>query len=196
MIEWDLESVASLPDVSNFFRGAVAAKRWAFAADWARFAVLKEQGGIYLDLDVELVQPIEKLPTGEWVAGEWLPNGAVSMNPGSGIALEQNSPIARAMLDHYAKAEFGDKQTVGEVLRNLDIWRRGASINVLPPEVMSPIDNAGKMHRTERTVGIHWYAMSWASPKQRILQWLSWHGMRPLVDLLVTAKHVVRRRRT
>ena len=60
---------------------------------------------------------------------------------------------------------------------------------VLAPEVLSAIDMKGHVHETEATLGIHHYALSWGGPKRKILQWLSWHGFRWLVDLAVWLKH-------
>lgn len=183
--EWSLSNLSDLSNLPNFFRGAVAARNWAFASDVIRFAALREFGGVYLDFDQELVRPIEDLMKGEWCAGERLVSGGVGCAPGAGIALEKGSPLAQAMLDYYAAHDFSDKRTVGEILEGLEGLR---GLEVLDPEVMSPIGVDGKMHRTERTVGIHWYAMSWASPQRRIAKWLSWHGMRPLVDFLLRLK--------
>ena len=184
--EWNLSNLSNL---SNFYLAAVAARKWAMVSDWARMRVLKEFGGIYLDLDVELVKPIGELPDGEWVAGEWTASGEVWMNPGSGIALEKDSPIAAGMLEKYARLEFDLNREmmtwINESLKGLE------GLEVLDPEVMSPIGIDGKMNRTERTVGIHWYAMSWASPKRKIAKWLSWHGLRFVVDALLFLKRLV-----
>ena len=183
--EWNISNLLNL---SNFFRDAVVARKWAMASDWARMAVLKEHGGIYLDLDVELVAPVERLPKGEWVAGEWTVRGDVWMNPGSGLALEKDSPVAVDMLERYAQLAFDPNremmtwinESLAEVMSD-----RGRVLRVLAPEVMSPIGIDGKLHRTEKTVGIHWYAMSWASPRRKIAKWLSWHGLRPAVDFML-----------
>lgn len=196
--EWDLKNLGvdgsgscTKDGIPSFVRKAVEARKWAMVSDWARMWALKECGGIYLDLDVELVKPIGKLPDGEWVAGEWTASGEVWMNPGSGIALEKDSPIARAMLERYDGLAFDPNREmmtwINESLRGL------TGLRVLHPETMSPIGVDGKMHRTEKTVGIHWYAMSWASPKQKILQWMSWHGMRPLIDALLVLRNHVRK---
>lgn len=40
---------------------AYRAKKWAFVTDYARFRILYEYGGIYLDTDVELVKPLDSL---------------------------------------------------------------------------------------------------------------------------------------
>lgn len=181
--EWNLSNLSSF---SDFFRDAVAARKWAMASDWARMAVLKEHGGIYLDLDVELVAPIGRLPRGEWVAGEWTPRGEVWMNPGSGIALEKDSPVAVDMLEKYARLEFDPhREMMVWINESLKRGERGERLRVLEPEVMSPIGIDGKLHRTEKTVGVHWYAMSWASPSRRLSKWLSWHGLRPIVDFML-----------
>lgn len=177
--EWRLCDCVNPP---AFFREAVRRKRWAFAADWVRFKALYDEGGVYCDLDFELVQPFDA--ESEFVAGQWLPGGAKGMEPAI-IALEQGSPIAKAMLDYYETATFDGGTTVGEILATLDEAR---ALKVLDPEVMSPIGIDGRIHRTERTIGIHWYEMSWASPRRRIARWLSWHGMRPLVELLLRLK--------
>lgn len=40
---------------------AYDARRWAFVADYARLKILYEQGGIYMDTDVELLRPLDDL---------------------------------------------------------------------------------------------------------------------------------------
>lgn len=194
--EWNLENLGvgdscscTKDEIPSFVLKAIAARKWAMVSDYVRMWVLKEFGGIYLDLDVELVKPIGELPDGEWVAGEWTANGGTWMNPGSGIALEKDSPIARAMLERYDGLAFDPNREmmtwINESLRGL------TGLKVLDPEVMSPIGIDGKLHRTERTVGIHRYAMSWASPGRKIAKWLSWHGLRPLVDALLFLRRLV-----
>ena len=45
--EWNLSNLSilsNLSNLSNFCLAAVAARKWAFAADWVRMAVLKECG--------------------------------------------------------------------------------------------------------------------------------------------------------
>lgn len=45
----------------EFVKRAIEARKWAFAADVARLDVLYEYGGIYMDLDVEIYQPLDDL---------------------------------------------------------------------------------------------------------------------------------------
>lgn len=36
-------------------------KKWAFVSDYARLKIVYEQGGIYMDVDVELIKPLDEL---------------------------------------------------------------------------------------------------------------------------------------
>ena len=182
--EWTLDEVRRAATAGEiacpppFFDEAIKAKKWAFAADWARFAALLAEGGIYFDCDVELVKPLD-VP-GEFVSSQWLPGGRIGLEPAV-LALEKGSVLAREMVGFYAGAPFDTSRTVGEIMAEV-IRRKGLSLEVLPPEVFCPIGVDGVVHATERTVGIHRCAMSWASPQRKIARWLSWHGMRGFVD--------------
>ena len=178
------------PDFEIRVRAAAAedaALTPAFWSDRERFRALYEEGGVYFDLDVELVAPIGDLLDREWCAGEWLPDGSARANPGSGIALAKGSPVAKAMLDYYAEHGFDRKTTVGEVFERVCPGRPPR----LPPEVFSPVDGAGRLCRTGATRGIHWYAMSWSPLRNRLARWLAWHGARPLLSLLVRLKNLI-----
>jgi len=177
-----------LPQPPKFFYDAVKSRKWAFAADWLRFAALMSEGGIYLDCDVELLKPLTA--NKEFVAGQWMPNGNVGLEPAV-LALEKNSAIARAMVEFYDSASFDANRTTGEIMEEI-LVRVGLSIEVRPPEVFCPIDINGRCRKTENTVGIHHYAMSWVSGRRKLAQWLSWHGMRPLVDMLLQLRHKIR----
>lgn len=180
--EWD-EIPAGAP---KYVQDALAARKWAFASDWLRFWILEKEGGVYLDYDVELVAPFEKLPEGEWCAAEWMKHGEWGYNPGSGIALEAGSRIACNMLMWYAAAEFGTEKTVGDVMREfLGPPEFAEGVRILPPEVMSPTDWHGKVRRNENTIAIHHYALSWITSRRRFARWLSWHGFDWMVQALL-----------
>ena len=181
-------STGEIAPVPPFFEGAIGAKKWAFAADWVRFAVLLAEGGLYLDCDVELVKPLDA-PC-EFVSSQWLPDGSVGLAP-EVISLDKGSAIAREMVDFYAGAPFDAKRTIGEIMSEV-LHRTGLFLEVLPPEVFCPIGVDGVVHATERTIGIHHCEMSWAPIRRKIARWLSWHGMRPLVDWLLRLKRACR----
>ena len=180
--EWGAGDIPAL-DPPQFVRDALAAGKWAFAADWLRFAALHAEGGVYFDMDVELVAKL--VVDGEFVAGQWTPGGSVAPEPAA-MALERGSPVAAAMVGRYAADTLAAAATAGEALA-AELDRSGLKVRILPPEVFCPIDVDGTMRRTDRTIGIHRCAMSWCSWRRRLARWLSWHGMRPFVDLVLRA---------
>jgi len=191
--EWNIDEVRRASDageiapVPRFFEDAVKARKWAFAADWVRFAVLHAYGGLYFDYDVELLKPVEV--GGEFVAGQWMPNGSIGAEPAV-LALEKGSEVAKAMVDFYADAPFDVSRTTGVILESL-LGRNGLYVEVLDPEVFCPIGIDGTSHATDRTVGVHRYAMSWATKRRKFARWLSWHGMRGVVDGLLSLRRGV-----
>ena len=187
--EWSEDELrAAAKDVgagTAFFDAAIAAGKWAMASDWARMVALYAEGGTYLDLDVELVAPMERLPDGEWVSGEMTASGSVWMNPGGGIALGKCSVVAHHMLNAYESLAFDPKR---EMMPWINARLSETVLTTLDPKVMSPIGMDGRARITERTVGIHHYAMSWATPRQRLMQWMSWHGMRWIIDFALKVR--------
>ena len=57
-IKWDHENYKT---DNVFCNEALSVKNWAFASDYGRCDVLRKYGGIYLDLDVELIKPLDDL---------------------------------------------------------------------------------------------------------------------------------------
>ncbi len=59
VVRWDESNF----DVSccRYASAAYNAGKWAFVADYARFKILHEHGGVYFDVDVELLAPIDDL---------------------------------------------------------------------------------------------------------------------------------------
>ena len=178
--EWTAADLAAL-DPPPFVDEAMRRGKWAFAADWLRFAALAAEGGVYLDYDVELVRPL--VVEGEFVAGQWLPGGKVGIEPAV-LALEKGSAVAAAMVKEFAHARFDTSRTAGERLEEA-LAANGLALKVLPPEVFCPIDIDGTLRATDATIGIHHYAMAWAGPVRRFARWLSWHRMRRAVDALL-----------
>lgn len=186
--EWRDEDFYSLSPPA-FALSAVAARKWAFAADWLRFASLYAEGGVYFDSDMELVAPLEV--DASFVAGQFMPGGGTGPEPAA-MALEKGSPVAAAMLEEYARLEFDMSRTVGEILTEV-LEKKGLSLEMKRREVFCPIDLCGKMHITPETVGIHRCAMSWIGPGRRFARWLSWHGMRFAVDAFLAARNFLSR---
>jgi len=57
LVAWD---ASAAPD-SAFYRKMLRQKKWAFASDYLRLYALYHHGGIYLDLDVEVIKSFDPL---------------------------------------------------------------------------------------------------------------------------------------
>ena len=59
ILEWNMDNYdyAKHP----FMKKAIKEKKWAFASDYARLDVIYHQGGIYLDMDMELLHSLNSL---------------------------------------------------------------------------------------------------------------------------------------
>ena len=67
IIRWDESSFPV--DEYSWVQAAIKEKRYAFAADFIRLKVLYEYGGVYMDVDVELIKPIDSYLTDGFVSG-------------------------------------------------------------------------------------------------------------------------------
>lgn len=67
-------------DQFTWVREALTAKKYAFAADFVRLWVLKNEGGAYIDTDVEILKEISPCLTNGFVCGAMIPH-IVSENP-------------------------------------------------------------------------------------------------------------------
>src|SRR5690606_25049094 len=45
----------------RYTKEAYKNKKYAFVSDFARFYILREYGGVYLDVDVEIIKPLDDL---------------------------------------------------------------------------------------------------------------------------------------
>jgi len=79
--EWGNDFVQTTEN--RYVREAFAHRKWAFVSDWVRLAVLAQQGGFYLDTDVEANRSFDALCDGRFVAGWERQNGKTLV--GSGI---------------------------------------------------------------------------------------------------------------
>ena len=84
---------------------ALEHRKWAFASDWVRLAVLERYGGFYLDTDVELNRPLDPLCANRFVAGWEVQNGRTLV--GSGIlGSVPGGEVVRGLLSLYDGLPF------------------------------------------------------------------------------------------
>lgn len=165
----------------DYVREAYEAKKWAFVSDYARLDIIYQNGGIYLDTDVELIKPLDvflKLPAFLGVEA----TGSVAT--GLGFGAEKGNVVIADMLAEYNgchfKLEDGTYDTTPCPIRNTNaLEKRGYTIavkeiwetddvTIFPVEYFCPIDyKTGVMKIQDKTYSIHHYSASWYTDENR-----------------------------
>lgn len=98
---WNMETYK--PDRCLFFEQAIEHKNWAFASDYARADLLYRYGGIYMDLDVEMLRPIDDLLYNDaYMSFESLDR----IECGSGMGSRPGHPIIKEICESYEKRPY------------------------------------------------------------------------------------------
>lgn len=59
----------NIPPLNAFAQRAYREKQWAFVSDYLRFSILQQNGGIYLDTDMEVLKPLDDLLDSTFFSG-------------------------------------------------------------------------------------------------------------------------------
>lgn len=173
IIQWNEENF-NLEEIP-YIQQAYQAKKWAFVSDYARFKILYDEGGVYLDTDVELIRPLDDLlEAGGFMASE---SKDCQVATGLGIAAPKGLPLYQEILEDYKASSFlkedgtCDLTTVveritrildGHGLEHVDKLQKVAGIVIYPKEYFCPLDyHTRKIRCTQNTYAIHYYADSW-----------------------------------
>jgi len=164
----------------QFTKDAYDAKKFAFVSDVFRTEILYNEGGIYFDIDVELIKPIEDVLDAECVMGFETSN---MLAPGLLMASKKGNVDLLNILEVYKNIKFNINNmksfVVCEIftsyyekkgLKRIDQTQQIENSKFYSSEYFSPIDVVTNKKRiTKNTRSIHWYNASWYSPKQKFL---------------------------
>lgn len=168
----------------TYMKQAYESKKYAFASDYARFAVLYEYGGIYLDTDVEVLKsfPEEMLENSGFAGVE----SNYKIAPGLVFACEPGNRLVKEILEVYQKEKFvledGRQNTmtvveyVTKVFQKYGFLMNGKEqliegIRIYSCEYFCAYDFITREFSiTDNTVCIHHYTATWASPKDKIVR--------------------------
>lgn len=172
IIEWNETNydVNCIP----YSKEAYEAHKYAFVSDYARCKVLYEQGGIYLDTDVELIKPLDELVNKcHGFMGFELDE---TVNPGSVLASEKSDLFLKEICEIYQNTHFAESGKLNlktvvefttEILLSHGLIPNGkeqvvSGITIFPREYFSPIDMyTEELVITENTYSIHHYTATW-----------------------------------
>lgn len=171
-----------------FSAEAYEAGKFAFVSDYARLKILYEQGGLYLDTDVEVLRPLDDIMSrGDWMAVERHSDDTDHVNVGLGFAVAPGSPIVREALDFYEQQHYRlpDGQCASFII--VTVLTNILRAHGLPEQINEPTTIAGLtiyphdyfspkrddiITLTPNTHTIHHYAASWRSPLYNFLRML------------------------
>lgn len=103
LIEWGNKEFQEIKNV--YAEQAFANKKWAFVSDYIRLYALYHQGGIYLDSDLEITQPINEFLNLAFFTGYERYEGVYSPITAL-MGAEPRNPIIQSLLAHYDNAVF------------------------------------------------------------------------------------------
>lgn len=181
IIEWN-EDNYDLSEAPLYVRQAYEARKWAFVTDYVRLQVIYENGGIYMDTDVELQKNLDTLLSHAAYFG--FENGNL-INTGIGFGAEKGTLVLKEIMEDYHDISFVKEDGTLDLLpcpqRNLHVFlSHGLKLDdsmqildedilILPSEYLCPIDSIMKIRiYSPNTVSIHWFDASWAENRAQM----------------------------
>ncbi len=177
IIRWDEDNFDY--SVCEYAREGYNAGKWSFVSDYARFKVVYDYGGIYLDTDVELIKSIDPLLDYKGFFGFEKPHTVAS---GLGFGAEKhNSIIAENVngilsfpfwVDGKVNSQIFLKETTKIFMNHGLVQDTGKiqvidGIAVLPQEYLCPKDfEMERTKITKNTYSIHHYDSTWFSAER------------------------------
>lgn len=192
---------------NKYMSEAYNEKKWGFVPDYARFDIIYEHGGFYLDTDVELIKSLDILCCHKaylgFECGNWV-------NAGIGFGAEKGNGLIKELRDMYKEKHFVNSDgslnlkpsphyiTIfleSKGLIRKDVKQTIAGAEIYPIEYFAPKDYyTGKIRMTENTISIHKYNASWQSPhRRRMLKIRKLIGNERYNDLVELKNKIVRK---
>ena len=186
IVEWNERNF----DVAccDYVREAAEAKKWAFVSDYARLWAVYQEGGVYLDTDVELKKNLDRFLSDRFffaIQKNETFSGKVSVHvaTGLGFGAEAANPVVKSMMDEYDGAHFRNPDGTLDMTpcpaRNshalyafgykdenrMQSFEGGV---IYPADYFCPEEFSGlASNYSGNTVSVHHYSATWKSPMER-----------------------------
>lgn len=164
---------------NTYAKEAYDNKKYAFVSDYARLKTIYDEGGIYFDVDVELVRPLnyEMLKNGFFAK-----ENSKHINTGIGFAANKGDKSIKKMLDDYKYISFVKKDgsfdetpcpirntnSIKNEIKKRDGFEYIDEKPIYPRDYFAPLDfNTGLLKQTKNTYAIHLGNASWLDDKTR-----------------------------
>lgn len=179
IIEWNESNYDVMKN--NYIAEAYRGKKWAFVVDFARFDILNQWGGVFLDTDVELLKPIpDNFLRYEAFTGF---ESDKTINPGLIYASVPGQDMLQKIVAEYEKKHFGQKingrienivDVVTAVLNGQGLKGNNAfqiinGVAVFPKEYFCCFNHEIQAFETTGdTISVHHYFASWSPWYRRL----------------------------
>lgn len=169
---WNEDSIKKLNIKNLYFQHALSQNKYAFVADVVRFYALERYGGIYLDLDVEVVRSFDSLLSYDgFLASEekirQVYNAAV-------IGLTKGHQLAKDIVHFYEKEDGKEFFAIPYIVTSLIKHRKYDNLAILPSYSFypyNPFDCCQSVKQfcyqdvKEGTFAVHHWNQSWLQSK-------------------------------
>ncbi len=174
-----------------YMKEAYDAQKWAFVSDMARLIIVYDNGGVYLDTDVELIKSLDEiLENSFFFAIEKNRNtitdeDSIHVATGLGFGAEKGNQVLKSLIEEYDHNHFrlnnGKFDLTPCPHRNTRALEKygydgrddkfefnGGTI--YPSDYFCPIEFSTKrVNITNNTISIHHYDASWKSEKDKFV---------------------------
>lgn len=170
-------------NICQYTREAFQAKKYAFVSDYVRLYALYQDGGIYLDSDIEVLKSFDELLENKAFTGFEKNDGTVAAWIFGSV---KENPIFKDFLDYYQNRPFilknGEYDLTPNPIPITDICvkhglllngkkQRLDHITVYPKDYFCPYNRATEeLNITENSYTIHYFNGAWISEgKKKII---------------------------
>ena len=149
-------------------------KKWAFLTDYVRLDIIYNEGGIYLDTDVELLKPLDDLLDCKGYLGM---EQVGTVNTGEGFGAVKHHDFVKSNKEYYENHNFWDKngefhqeicvKITTDILSENGFVKKNekqnvCDMNIYPVEYFCPlVMGTNKLKITDNTYSIHHFNASW-----------------------------------
>lgn len=174
IIEWN-ESNFDLDACPEYVKQAYNEKLYAFVSDYARLKIIYDNGGVYLDTDVELIKSLDRLLEYDAFFG-FEDKSRISTGIGFG-AISEHPFLLELMEDYYHMSFYKSDGTINYITCpdvNTHVFLKhglkqndkkqilDGNILILPTIYLCPINYGTDIRRYSlKTISIHWFSKSW-----------------------------------
>lgn len=165
IVEWNEDNIDlhGLCAENEFLKKCVDLKLWAFVSDYLRLWILWNQGGIYLDTDVEVLKPFDDLLNQKAFMG-YEANNYIGT---AVIGAEKGCKLMERLLKFY-KEDIWNVDFINNPIIFKYVFEREKSAFdgciIYPQDYFSPYVPGKEYQKNvekKETYTIHWYTQNW-----------------------------------